>query len=190
MLSIEETIDLCQDLILEKTGKLLSFIQKVILRESLTQTKKTYAKIAVENNYSENYIKQFVAPKLWQLLSNTVGERVNRTNCDAVLKERLEILSSFNASRVNQTYRIILELPEGSVPLLSSLYIERGIEQICYQEILQPGAFIRIKAPRKMGKTSLMARILAYADSKNYHTVRLSLYHAETEIFAMVMCKY
>ncbi|MBW4602672.1 MAG: AAA-like domain-containing protein [Calothrix sp. FI2-JRJ7] len=184
MSSIEETIDLCQDLILEKTGKLLSFIQKVILRESLTQTKKTYAKIAVENNYSENYIKQFVAPKLWQLLSDTVGEKVNRTNCDAVLKERLESLSSVNVLRDNQAYRRILELPEGSVPLLSPLYIERGIEQICYQEILQPGAFIRIKAPRKMGKTSLMARILAHADSKNYHTVRLSLYRAETEIFA------
>ncbi|WP_279239728.1 LysR family transcriptional regulator [Scytonema sp. UIC 10036] len=56
---------------------------------------------------------------------------------------------------------VVLEPPEGSVPLASNLYIERlTIEQTCYQEILQPRAFIRIFAPRKMGKTSLIARIL------------------------------
>jgi len=79
----------------------------------------------------------------------------------------------------------VLESPEGQVPLASGLYIERStIEQTCYQEILQPRAFIRIKAPRKMGKTSLIARILDYGRSQNYHTVRLSLHCAGTQVFA------
>jgi hypothetical protein len=79
----------------------------------------------------------------------------------------------------------VLESPEGQVPVASGLYIERStIEQTCYQEILQPRAFIRIFAPRKMGKTSLIARILDYGRSQNYHTVRLSLHCAGTQVFA------
>jgi hypothetical protein len=34
------------------------------------------------------------------------------------------------------------------------------VEANCYQEIVKPGALIRVKAPRQMGKTSLMQRIL------------------------------
>jgi len=83
------------------------------------------------------------------------------------------------------TQHYVLESPEGQVPLASCLYVERStIEQICYQEILQPRAFIRIFAPRKMGKTSLIARILDYGSSQNYHTVRLSLHRAGTQVFA------
>jgi hypothetical protein len=81
--------------------------------------------------------------------------------------------------------RYVLESPEGQVPLASGLYVERStIEQTCYQEILQPRAFLRIFAPRKMGKTSLIARILDYGRSQNYHTVRLSLHCAGAQVFA------
>lgn len=56
---------------------------------------------------------------------------------------------------------IELELPEGAVSLDSTFYVERSsIESRCYEEILQPGALIRIKAPKQMGKTSLLNRIL------------------------------
>jgi hypothetical protein len=58
----------------------------------------------------------------------------------------------------------VLEPPQGQVRLNSPLYIERPpIEQRCYETIMQPGAMIRIKAPKQMGKTSLMARIEDYA---------------------------
>ena len=47
------------------------------------------------------------------------------------------------------------EQPEGQVSLDSAFYVERPpIEADCYETILQPGALIRIKAPRQMGKTS------------------------------------
>lgn len=85
MSSIEKTIEIVEALILNRLGKSLSFIQKVVLRESFSENQKTYARIAWENNYSESYIKQLVAPKLWQLLSAVLGEKVNRTNCRAVL---------------------------------------------------------------------------------------------------------
>ncbi len=76
------------------------------------------------------------------------------------------------------------ELPEGQVPLDSAFYVERSpIESICYKAILQPGALIRIKAPRRMGKTSLMARILHHAAQEGYQTVPISFQLADKGFF-------
>jgi class 3 adenylate cyclase len=76
------------------------------------------------------------------------------------------------------------ELPEGQVALNSRFYIERSpIETKCYDEVLRTGALIRIKAPRQMGKTSLMARILHYAHQQHYRTVALSFQLADAQIF-------
>ena len=76
------------------------------------------------------------------------------------------------------------EFPEGQVPLDSNFYIERPpIEADCYKTILQPGSLIRIKGSRRMGKTSLMARILNHAVQQNYQTVSLSFELADRQIF-------
>ncbi len=77
------------------------------------------------------------------------------------------------------------ELPEGQVKLASLFYVERlPIERKCYDEIVTPGALIRIKAPRQMGKTSLMARVLQQAGAQEYQTVPLSFQLADGSIFA------
>lgn len=77
------------------------------------------------------------------------------------------------------------ELPSGQVDLASPFYIERPpIEERCYETITQPGALIRIKAPRQMGKTSLMARILHHAEQQGSRTVALSLQLANQRVFA------
>jgi AAA-like domain/TIR domain len=75
------------------------------------------------------------------------------------------------------------ELPGGgTVDLSSRFYIERPpCETDCYREIEKPGALIRIKAPRQMGKTSLMARILHEAETKGYKAVPLSLQIADAK---------
>lgn len=70
-----------------------------------------------------------------------------------------------------------LELDDltGSVPLDSRFYIERPpTEHDCYRTILKPAALIRIKAPRQMGKSSLLQRILYCAREKGYQTVCVS----------------
>jgi hypothetical protein len=67
----------------------------------------------------------------------------------------------------------------------SPLYIERApIEVDCYQEILKPGALIRIKAPEKMGKTSLLRKILLYAGENGSRTVYLNFREAEGAVFS------
>ncbi len=76
------------------------------------------------------------------------------------------------------------EIPQGYVNLASAFYIERPpIENQCYEAILQPGALIRIKAPRQMGKTSLMARILHQATQAGCRSVSLSLQLADGKVF-------
>jgi len=74
--------------------------------------------------------------------------------------------------------------PGGSVPLKSGLYVERPpIEADCFEEIMQPGSLIRIKAPRQMGKTSLMARILNHAREQGCQTIPLSFQRADHHLF-------
>ncbi|NET56201.1 MAG: hypothetical protein F6K47_08490 [Symploca sp. SIO2E6] len=66
--------------------------------------------------------------------------------------------------------------PEGSVPPNSPFYLERpDTESLCYETLVKPGSLIRIKAPKLMGKTSLLRRIEAYAKKIGYRTVRVDL---------------
>ncbi|MEM1171484.1 MAG: AAA-like domain-containing protein [Cyanobacteria bacterium P01_H01_bin.35] len=77
------------------------------------------------------------------------------------------------------------EIPGGQIDVASTFYMERPpIEERCYQTILQPSGLIRIKAPRQMGKTSLMARILHHAGLQGYRTVPLSFQLVDKEVFS------
>ncbi|MCL1474586.1 AAA-like domain-containing protein [Argonema antarcticum] len=75
---------------------------------------------------------------------------------------------------------INLDNPEGSVSLDSPLYIDRPpIESDCYQAIAKPGALIRIKSPRQMGKTSLLQHILYQAREQGHQTAYLNFQSAD-----------
>jgi len=73
-----------------------------------------------------------------------------------------------------------LDNPEGSVSLDSPLYIDRPpIESECYETIVKPAALIRVKAPRQMGKTSLVQRILDHGKEQGYQTAYLNFQSAD-----------
>lgn len=77
-----------------------------------------------------------------------------------------------------------LEFPSGQVPLDSLFYIKRSpIEERCYEQIHKPGALIRIKAPRQMGKTSLLSRIIDKSHSQGDCAVILDFQLAAQQIF-------
>ncbi|GAB4463657.1 MAG: hypothetical protein OHK0037_16610 [Elainellaceae cyanobacterium] len=167
-----------------------------------------YDEIAEETGYTPEYIKHDVGPKLWQLLSSSLGERVSKTNLVAVLSQRAVQLPSSSPSQNGTTpgtgtteQRAIapgshpatvrpqdLDPPVGLVALNSPVYVDRPpSETRCYDEILRPGALIRIKAPSQMGKTSLMVRVLDQArrlsegGNSPIHTVALSLQQADSQ---------
>ncbi|BAY31467.1 hypothetical protein NIES2107_33260 [Nostoc carneum NIES-2107] len=228
MKDIQGGLKFVEQLIYAKTGKSLTDIQKAVLQESWDGQRKTYNQIAEEFQYSASYIKQTVAPQLWKLLSEVLGEKVNKTNIHAVierrranqtssrsqnliesLRKRLEpyytgqvqyvnpqtitntsfknhtnpLFSPTKLINANYQHTVELELPKGYVPLNSAFYIERiPNEHRCYEEITNPGSLIQIKAPRQMGKTSFMVRILAYAATIGYQTISLNLLQADKKI--------
>jgi transcriptional regulator with XRE-family HTH domain len=76
---------------------------------------------------------------------------------------------------------LAMPYPDGPVPLNSPFYVERPpIEALAYQEITQPGCVIRIRAPREMGKSSLMLRLLTFAEAQHYHTVSIDCNQIES----------
>jgi hypothetical protein len=55
-------------------------------------------------------------------------------------------------------------------------HIERPpIKRRCYEAIVKPRALIRIKAPRQMGKSSLMLRVLNHAIQQEHRSTWLNL---------------
>ncbi|MBN2004039.1 MAG: AAA-like domain-containing protein [Anaerolineae bacterium] len=56
-----------------------------------------------------------------------------------------------------------LEMPEGTMDPQSKFYVERQSDQIALEAIKYQGVTITIKAPRQMGKSSLLVRIIEAA---------------------------
>lgn len=67
----------------------------------------------------------------------------------------------------------ILEMPEGTIDPESKFYIERPGDQVALKAIKELGVTITIKAPRQMGKSSLLMRIIQAAQKSNKRVVFL-----------------
>lgn len=78
-----------------------------------------------------------------------------------------------------------LEEPEGQIEVGSPFYIQRPpIEKDCCETMLRAGSLIRIKAPRQMGKSSLLSRTLAFAKYKGYQVAHLYFQQADSDVFS------
>ncbi len=156
---------------------------------------KTYSQIAIKAGYSPGYFTNIVAPELYQRLSKLIGQRVTKKNCQKLLEsyvvavETVREVTPQKQQLTNFTTKINQNVspcyPSGSVPLDSPFYLKRSFfEEQVNQEIQKPGALIRIKAPREMGKTSLLLRIIDYANHLGYRTVSLNLEQVDQEILS------
>ncbi|MEM8642149.1 MAG: AAA-like domain-containing protein [Cyanobacteria bacterium P01_G01_bin.54] len=186
-----DLFSLIDNWLVEKTGEHLSEPQRLILRAGWQGQRQTYAEIGSAHNYSGRYLQNRVAPELWRLLSDATGDKVTKINCAAVLTQVLQDyahtqqLGSSPAVSLPLEPTSAAELPDGSVPLGSPFYIDCLPQSArYYHTILHPGALLRIKGPRQMGKTSLLNRILAYAQQADYQTVVLNFQQADREILA------
>lgn len=79
-MTLEELISIVEQAV---EPKQLNKIQKLILQHSWQEH--SYDEIAKATGYDGGYIKD-TGSKLWQMLSNSLGEKVNKQNCQAVLK--------------------------------------------------------------------------------------------------------
>ncbi|MEG4628423.1 AAA-like domain-containing protein [Microcoleus sp. AR_TQ3_B6] len=123
--------------------------------------------------------------KLLSQILTIIKEGRTSLTADHELAVEWKAITSTKQSIIQPLPAAAPELPGGQVELTSCFYIDRPpIESRCYETIAQPGALIRIKAPRQMGKTSLMARILHHAEVQGSRTVALSFQLANRKIFA------
>lgn len=171
----------------------LNKVQELVFRQCFLG--RTYHEIAENLGYDYDYIR-VTGYRLWQTVSEVLGERVTKYNFQAVLRQQGSYLpqqktlvparhDAPSALKKNYPSEAIStipapEFPSGAVPLESPFYMARTpIEQRVCEEIDKPGALIRIRAPKQWGKTSLLIRILAYAESQGYQTVQLNLQQAD-----------
>ncbi|MBD2595794.1 AAA-like domain-containing protein [Nostoc spongiaeforme FACHB-130] len=79
-----------------------------------------------------------------------------------------------------------LEYPDGEqLALNSNFYVQRPpVEQQCFEEISKPAALICIKAPQKMGKSSLLVQIIQQAKNQGDATVVINFELGEKEFFS------
>ncbi|MEH2204139.1 MAG: AAA-like domain-containing protein [Nostoc sp.] len=162
----------------------LTTLQELILRSSWQG--KTYTNIASEAHYGEERVKK-VAAHLWQVLSNFCKEPIHKSNFRQTLENHpfseahQQLIKEFNRAAT----AISLEFPTGPVSLNSRFYIPRPpIEELAYAEMAEPGSVICIKSPKKMGKSSLILRLLAHANKQGFRTVTLDFQQADKAVFA------
>lgn len=105
-----------------------------------------------------------------------------------VQERQLEAVGTTRSTHISPLDKlVVLDDPEGCVSLSSLLYIERPpVETDCYAAILKPGALIRVKAPRQMGKTSLMQRILQHAAQHGHRTVDIHFQLIDSEFLSSI----
>ena len=173
-MDLEEAIQVAEAAVYQIEQRYLSDAEIEILRGSWMG--QTYGEIAENSRYEANYLKGDVGHKFWKLLSEALSETVSKRNFQAALgrgRSKFEIdtkLSLNKNLRNNDSVDIYVERPP--------------IESLCYEELQHSGSLIRIKAPKLMGKTKLLNRILLQAESQNYHTVSLSFELAERTVIA------
>ncbi len=79
------------------------------------------------------------------------------------------------------------EAPQGPLSYDSKFYVERPpLEQTVFGRVTQPGSLIRLKAPRHMGKSSLMLRISDHVSRLNYAHCTIDFLQADTACFESI----
>ena len=185
---LDEALKIANQAIYQKINRNLTDVEIIVFKGAWNREE--YDAIAAKNQYATSYISQDVAPKLWKILSECLGEKVKKSNFKEALKRRWQLQSNsinnlYKPNESNnkklQTLAYSKQLPKNKIEfkkeenLNLDLYIERPpIESICYETLLNPGALVRIKAPSLMGKTSLITRIFSQIAREGYQTVNLS----------------
>ena len=129
-------------------------------------------------------IPEHLTPQLVTPTTRKCLKTIEPTNEPVAVASRTLPLTRGTSAPTTQPRSIVtvLDMPEGSVSLDSPFYIDRPpIEDECYDTIDRPGALIRIKAPRQMGKSSLMQRVLNHSKQLNQKTACLNFQSADAE---------
>jgi WD40 repeat protein len=85
-MDFEEAYDVADAAVFSRKERHLTAAEVTVLRG--TWNNQSYEEIAKHSRYSLNYLKRDVGPKFWRMLSETLGEEVNKTNFRSALERK------------------------------------------------------------------------------------------------------
>jgi AAA-like domain len=177
--NLEEAIKIANKVVNLKLNRNLTDVEIIIIKGAWQRQE--YDEIAAQYQYATTYISQDAAPRLWKILSDSLGEKVRKSNFKEALKRKWEECNSSSQKKLvtnqldEQTKVNPVSKKEYSENFSYEIYVKRlEIEQICYENILQFGSLTRIKAPSLMGKTTLIIQVVNQLAKKGYRSVILS----------------
>lgn len=160
----------------------LSQVEKIVLDRALSG--KLYREIAKETGYDSGYVKD-VGSQLWLALSKELNCEVNKRNLSFMLTQFAQGNTELYQRKTQPNTTIAeLDFPGRPLPFKSPFYIERPpIETLAINTLNQSGSLMRLKAPQRMGKTSLINRLFGIADQQEMQTVLVNVQQAEPAMF-------
>lgn len=137
---------------------------------------KGYNIVAEELGYDHDYVRK-AGSQLWQELATTLNTSVTKRNFRLLIEEQL--------SQKSKALTQIPDYPGSAISFSSPFYIERNIEETkAYSELKQPGCLLRIKSPRKMGKSSLVLRLKDQADVEGFNIINIDFMQTDRSIIS------
>ena len=182
--------------------KVLKTVEQ-LLQKQLTQIEQrvlilswegqSYRDIEENTGYVIGYLRD-IGSGMWKELSQVLQQRVTKKNLPLVLEQfernpdsilpNNPQLDDNQQDNTTATVQNDLSFPSAPVPFNSRLYIKRPpCEELARAEIAHQGCLLRIKAPQKMGKSSLLNQVIVHADSLDYQIAYLDFKDAEEAVF-------
>ncbi|MEG4251813.1 NB-ARC domain-containing protein [Microcoleus sp. Pol10D4] len=105
-MNLKEMLNLADRIVFEKTGQYLDDLQEAVLKATLQHD--TYKHVAKDFDCSESRVRN-AASELWQLLSEELGEDVNKKNFRSAI-HRFQVSNALNfANNVSSIFNICAE---------------------------------------------------------------------------------
>ncbi|WDD36066.1 formylglycine-generating enzyme family protein (plasmid) [Nostoc sp. UHCC 0926] len=79
-------LEIADNLVFSQTEKHLTEVEQLIIQETISN--RTYEQIAASSNYSTRQLKN-VANNLWKVLSEALGEKINKTNLKQTIQRQV-----------------------------------------------------------------------------------------------------
>lgn len=177
MKNLEETFEWITAILAPRK---LSNVEEIVFR--MTLMGKSYREMAGETGYDAGYLKD-IGSQLWLSLSQELGCAVTKKNLPLILtqfskEENPSTPPPRDPRYKNPTWKK-LHFPGYPLPFNSRLYIERPpVETLAFNALNQPGSLTRIKAPKYMGKTSLIYQMMGIACQNGIKSVRVDMQQA------------
>ncbi|MEM7796980.1 MAG: response regulator [Cyanobacteria bacterium P01_C01_bin.118] len=119
----EQLLSFADTLLKAKTGNELSYLQRLILIKVLEGVKASYEDIAEAHNYSPRYLRQDIAPKLWNEFSQVLACKVSKSNIRALLEREMEEqaispMPSLQEGAPSATSALVTESERGDILLV------------------------------------------------------------------------